>query len=149
MQQYNYYKMCKYIVKYLSFIYRKPLLYERFNMKLDSYNIGEKIRNLRVKYKLTQEQLAEKSDLSVNFISKLERDKKTNISIDKLLKICSVFEITIPEFLDEKNNISISELSPSTIKLINELRNLNSTKQERLSKSILTIFSELKNKGHD
>ena len=141
--------MCKYIVKYLSFIYRKPLLYERFNMELDSYNIGEKIRNLRVKYKLTQEQLAEKSDLSVNFISKLERDKKTNISIDKLLKICSVFEITIPEFLDEKNNISISELSPSTIKLINELRNLNSTKQERLSKSSLTIFSELKNKGHD
>lgn len=136
--------MCKYIVKYLSFIYRKPLLYERFNMKLDSYNIGEKIRNLRVKYKLTQEQLAEKSDLSVNFISKLERDKKTNISIDKLIKICSVFEITIPEFLDEKNNISISELSPSTIKLINELRNLDSIKQEKLSKSILTIFSELK-----
>lgn len=149
MQKYNYYKMCKYIVKYLSFIYRKPLLYERFNMELDSYNIGEKIRNLRVKYKLTQEQLAEKSDLSVNFISKLERDKKTNISIDKLLKICSVFEITIPEFLDEKNNISIAKLSPSTIKLINELRNLNSTKQERLSKSILTIFSELKSKGHD
>lgn len=136
--------MCKYIVKYLSFIYRKPLLYERFNMELDSYNIGEKIRNLRVKYKLTQEQLAEKSDLSVNFISKLERDKKTNISIDKLLKICSVFEITIPEFLDEKNNISISELSPSTIKLINELRNLDSIKQENLSKSILIIFSELK-----
>ncbi len=136
--------MCKYIVKYLSFIYRKPLLYERFNMELDSYNIGEKIRNLRVKYKLTQEQLAEKSDLSVNFISKLERDKKTNISIDKLLKICSVFEITVPEFLDEKNNISISELSPSTIKLINELRNLDSIKQEKLSKSILTIFSELK-----
>lgn len=136
--------MCKYIVKYLSFIYRKPLLYERFNMKLDSYNIGEKIRNLRIKYKLTQEQLAEKSDLSVNFISKLERDKKTNISIDKLLKICSVFEITIPEFLDEKNNISISKLSPSTIKLINELRNLDSIKQEKLSKSILTIFSELK-----
>lgn len=136
--------MCKYIVKYLSFIYRKPLLYERFNMELDSYNIGEKIRNLRVKYKLTQEQLAEKSDLSVNFISKLERDKKTNISIDKLLKICSVFEITIPEFLDEKNNISISGLSPSTIKLINELRNLDSIKQEKLSKSILTIFSELK-----
>lgn len=144
MQKYNYYKMCKYIVKYLSFIYRKPLLYERFNMELDSYNIGEKIRNLRVKYKLTQEQLAEKSDLSVNFISKLERDKKTNISIDKLLKICSVFEITIPEFLDEKNNISISELSPSTIKLINELRNLDSIKQENLSKSILIIFSELK-----
>lgn len=136
--------MCKYIVKYLSFIYRKPLLYERFNMELDSYNIGEKIRNLRVKYKLTQEQLAEKSDLSVNFISKLERDKKTNISIDKLLKICSVFGITIPEFLDEKNNISIAELSPSTIKLINELRNLDSIKQEKLSKSILTIFSELK-----
>lgn len=113
-------------------------------MKLDSYNIGEKIRNLRIKYKLTQEQLAEKSDLSVNFISKLERDKKTNISIDKLSKICSVFEITIPEFLDEENNISITELSPSTIKLINELRSLDSIKQEKISKSILTIFSELK-----
>lgn len=113
-------------------------------MELDSYNIGEKIRNLRVKYRLTQEQLAEKSNLSVNFISKLERDRKTNISIDKLLKICSVFEITIPEFLDEKNNISIAKLSPSTIKLINELRNLDSIKQEKLSKSILTIFSELK-----
>lgn len=38
--------------------------------------IGEKIRKHRIKANLTQEKLAEYSDLSINFISKLERGQK-------------------------------------------------------------------------
>ena len=57
-------------------------------------NIGNRIRNYRIKKKMTQEKLAEYSDLSVNFISKLERGQKKNISINKLLNICNALNIT-------------------------------------------------------
>lgn len=38
----------------------------------------------------------------------------------------------------------IIQLSPSTIKLMNEIKNLNFTNQEKLSKGLLTIFYESK-----
>ena len=47
-------------------------------------NLGEEISRRRREQKLTQEDLAELSDLSVNFISRLERTKDQNISIQKL-----------------------------------------------------------------
>lgn len=49
----------------------------------NNLQIGEKIRKQRIKANLTQEKLAEYSDLSINFISKLERGQKKNISILK------------------------------------------------------------------
>ena len=45
--------------------------------------IGEKIRSLRLKLGLTQEELAERSDLTKGFISQLERDL-TSPSVDSL-----------------------------------------------------------------
>ena len=47
-------------------------------------NLGEEISRRRREQKLTQEDLAELSDLSVNFISRLERTKDQNISIQNL-----------------------------------------------------------------
>ncbi|MDU5924926.1 MAG: helix-turn-helix transcriptional regulator, partial [Finegoldia magna] len=45
--------------------------------------IGDKIRSLRLKLGLTQEELAERSDLTKGFISQLERDL-TSPSVDSL-----------------------------------------------------------------
>ena len=49
-------------------------------------NIGEKIKELRVRSGLTQEELADRAELSKGFISQLERDN-TSPSITTLLDI--------------------------------------------------------------
>ncbi len=42
---------------------------------MDITKIGAKIKSLRLKYGLTQEELADRAELSKGFISQLERDQ--------------------------------------------------------------------------
>ena len=53
----------------------------------NNIDIGENIRRYRKLRGLTQEKLAEFSDLSVKFISMVESKKSQNISIQRLEKI--------------------------------------------------------------
>ena len=106
-------------------------------------NIGNKIRKQRIKKHMTQEKLAEYSGLSINFISKLERGQKTNISINKLLDICNALNITISELLDD--DLSQSDLPSSTKKLIAMLRSLDSKNSSEISTSLIPLVNQFKN----
>ncbi len=64
--------------------------------------IGEKIKNLRVKMGLTQEELGNRSELSKGFISQLERDL-TSPSIATLIDILECLGSDLHEFFS--NNI--------------------------------------------
>lgn len=116
-------------------------------------NFGEVIRKRRKKLGLTIEQLAEKADVSVSLVSLIERKKLTDLKISNLESICKALHLNITDLFQnsiELNNDfkilkdTITQLSPSTIKLINEIKNLNFTNQEKLSKGLLTIFHESK-----
>lgn len=63
-------------------------------------DIGEKIKNCRLKMGLTQEELAERSDLTKGFISQLERDN-TSPSVDTLEKIVCALGTDLAEFFKE------------------------------------------------
>ncbi|MBU1936140.1 helix-turn-helix domain-containing protein, partial [bacterium] len=58
--------------------------------------IGERIRNLRIASDLTQEELAERADLTKGFISQFERDQ-TSISVDSLLNILQVLNVKVTD----------------------------------------------------
>lgn len=62
--------------------------------------IGERIRNLRLSSDLTQEELADRADLTKGFISLLERDQ-TSISVDSLLQILRVLNVKVTDFFSE------------------------------------------------
>lgn len=62
--------------------------------------IGERIRNLRLASGLTQEELADRADLTKGFISQLERDQ-TSISVDSLLQILKVLNVDVTDFFRE------------------------------------------------
>lgn len=64
-------------------------------------NIGEKIKELRVRSGLTQEELADRAELSKGFISQLERDN-TSPSITTLLDILQCLGTTAGEFFNEE-----------------------------------------------
>lgn len=62
--------------------------------------IGKKIKRLRLKKRLTQEELGERTDLSKGYISQLERDLNSP-SIETLFAILEVLGSTPKEFFDD------------------------------------------------
>ncbi|MBI3126808.1 MAG: cupin domain-containing protein [Candidatus Tectomicrobia bacterium] len=59
--------------------------------------VGERIRDLRMAYSLTQEELAHRSNLTKGFISQLERDL-TSPSLESLMGILRALDTDIVEF---------------------------------------------------
>lgn len=62
--------------------------------------IGEKVKNLRLAQDLTQEDLADRADLTKGFISMLERDL-TSPSLDTLELILNALDTTLGEFFED------------------------------------------------
>lgn len=69
-------------------------------------NIGEKIKGLRLKYGLTQEELADRAELSKGFISQLERDL-TSPSIATLTDILECLGTNLHSFFSDDENEKI------------------------------------------
>ena len=63
-------------------------------------SIGAKIKDLRVKYGLTQEELASRTELSKGFISQLERDLASP-SIATLMDILECLGTSLKDFFNE------------------------------------------------
>jgi len=69
-------------------------------------NIGEKIKRLRLENSLTQEELANRCELSKGFISQLERDM-TSPSIASLVDILESLGTNLNDFFSEKEEEKI------------------------------------------
>lgn len=68
-----------------------------------SMEIGSRIRDRRVSLGLTQEELAERSDLTKGFISQVERDL-TSPSLISLCDILDALGTNLPEFFKEEED---------------------------------------------
>ena len=60
---------------------------------MDKKNLGQRIRNLRVDANLTQEQLAEMSDMSPVYLGEVERGRKV-ISVDKFINLVKALGVS-------------------------------------------------------
>lgn len=97
-------------------------------------DIGKKIRNLRVQNELTQEELADRAELTKGFISQVERNL-TSISIATLTDVLECLGTNLQEFfsdseeekivfgaedffekIDEKNGVGIRWIVPNSQK---------------------------------
>ncbi len=65
----------------------------------------ENLKFYRLKKKLSQEKLAELSELSVNYIGEIERNSR-KVTIDTIEKIANGLGITAAELLTEKKKES-------------------------------------------
>ncbi|WDH76518.1 MULTISPECIES: XRE family transcriptional regulator [Exiguobacterium] len=65
--------------------------------------VGQNIKRLRIKKGLTQEELAERTDLSKGYISQIERDLSSP-SLETLFDLLSVLGSSPKEFFDEDLN---------------------------------------------
>ncbi|MFS9356940.1 helix-turn-helix transcriptional regulator [Streptococcus mitis] len=60
-------------------------------------NINNQIRDLRIAKKITQQELAERTNLSVPYISQIENSHR-NISLETFLSIVQALEISLSDF---------------------------------------------------
>lgn len=75
-------------------------------------NLNQKIRTIRERNALSQEDMATKMNMSVNGYAKIERGE-TKLRLDKLEQIAQIFNLDIVELLssDQQNVFLISEHS--------------------------------------
>lgn len=73
--------------------------------------LGERIQNLRKQSNLSQEELAEKVDVSKQSVSKWELDKSVP-NVEKLLILCDIFNVSADYLLRGKENKVLVEQEP-------------------------------------
>ena len=78
-------------------------------MALDYSVIGNRIRKSRLDKKMTQEKLAEALNVSVAFISRIERGT-THVNLKRQSEICNLLDIS-EGYLINGTNINISFVS--------------------------------------
>ena len=79
-------------------------------MSLDYNIIGERLKQARINKNLTQEKLAEQLDVSVAFLSRIERGSSL-INLKRLNQICSILDVTEGEILNGVSKDSHSYLN--------------------------------------
>ena len=85
--------------------------------------INKNIKELRLKYHLTQEEFAEKIGISIVGLSNLERNRYQP-SAETIDKICETFKITPLELLISETN-SKDNFIKNIVALLNNLSNKN------------------------
>ena len=88
---------------YWEFRNTELFVYFYFTFRKDNgfMNIGNKIKELRISKNLTQEELADRAELSKSFISQLERDL-TSPSIATLIDILQCLGTDLKDFFAEE-----------------------------------------------
>ena len=88
------------------------------NMNLNG--LGRRIKRERLKRGITQEQLAEKVDITVNFMSLIENGR--NMSVETLANIAVALGVTVDYLLSDTVNVGTDVISEQ---IVHNLATLN------------------------
>jgi len=88
-------------------------------MALDFTIIGQRLKKARIDKDMTQENLAEKLDISVAFLSRVERGL-SHVNLKRLSQICSILDVTEGEILNGVSKDSQGYLNKDFSNLIKD-----------------------------
>ena len=86
-------------------------------MSLDYIVVGNRLRDARIAKKLTQEKLAEKLDVSIAFLSRLERGDSV-INLKRLHQLCTILEVSEGYILNGVHKDSVNYLNKEFFNLL-------------------------------
>ena len=104
---------------------------------MDLSSVGKNIRKYRLEKKIMQETLAEKTDLSANYIGMIERGEKTP-SLSTLVSIANALGVTADMLLSD---VVEQSYDVKTSVLIDKIASLPKTEQERIFDVIDTLIA--------
>jgi len=103
-------------------------------------NVGGNIARERHNQNMTQEQLAEFSDLTINYLSKIERGTTKRLSANTLNKIAKALGVTMDSLMNGENIKSSEKVGPNLRQLNNFLNKAKPEQAEQLSKRVLEVI---------
>ena len=106
-------------------------------MALDYNIIGERLKKARIDKNMTQEKLAEQIDVSVAFLSRVERGT-SHINLKRLTQICEILGVSEGSIL---NGVSSNSDNYRASEFNNILNSVSSDKQKLIYK-IAKVISE-------
>ncbi len=107
-------------------------------MALDYTIIGERLKKARIDKNLTQENVAEKLDVSVAFLSRIERGN-SHINLKRLSQICNILGVTEGYILNGVSSTSNNYLSSEFEEILN---NASPEKQKLIYEIAKVIVKE-------
>ncbi|QAA30358.1 helix-turn-helix domain-containing protein [Clostridium manihotivorum] len=102
---------------------------------MDYIKLGQRIKEERLKSRLTQEQLAESIDISNSYIGQIERGER-NLSLDTLIRLANRLGVTIDYLLQDY--ISVND--DNFIDQINQIINGRDSRQKRMALDLLKVM---------
>lgn len=105
-------------------------------------DLGEKVKLIRKRRKLKQDDLAEFLNLSRSQISNLESGRR-NLSLKQLEKLCDYFQVDMSYFLMSETTDSCLDVIEK-IKVLFESKELTDNQKEDLYSSITKLYLESK-----
>lgn len=94
--------------------------------------IGNRIKELRKKKELSQEQLSEKADITPNYLSRIERGTE-NPTLDMFIRLADALEVEIWEMFDFGHDVNRKDLKS----LLNKITGEAEEDQLRLAVKVL------------
>lgn len=82
--------------------YDHQSIVENNQPKVENMKANDKIRSLRKQKDLTQEQMAERLDISVNAYHKIEKGQ-TKLNLERLQELANIFDVDILELINSEN----------------------------------------------
>ena len=107
-------------------------------MNIDYKLIGERIQKTRKSRGITQEMMAEKLDVSIGYVSQVERGI-TKISLDLLAAISTILDCDIASLISETAMHSDIYLNSEILEAVSHLN----SKQKNYILSIISLTKEL------
>ncbi len=86
-------------------------------MSVDFALLGQRIREARLAKKLTQEELSEKLDISIAYLSRVERGA-SHINLTRLNQLCNLLGVSEGELLNGASSISSNYLNKEFSQLL-------------------------------
>lgn len=102
---------------------------------MDYKSLGKRIREERIKLKLTQEQLAESIDISNSYMGQIERGERS-LTLETLIKLANRLSVTIDYLLKE----SISLEDDNFINQLKQLMDGRDIKQKQMALDVIKIM---------
>ena len=106
-------------------------------MALDYNIIGERLKKARIDKNMTQEKLAEQIDVSVEFLSRVERGT-SHINLKRLTQICEILGVSEGSILNGVSSNSDNYLASE----FNNILNSVSSDKQKLIYKIAKVISE-------
>lgn len=121
-------------------------------MSLDYNIIGKRIKNVRLEKNLKQEELADKLNVSVAFMSRVERGT-SKINLNRLTQIAEILNVSpgyiltgsnieSKEYLKEEFRILLEKCTPEQQRLIYQISELVSKIRFKSEENLVKIISK-------